>query len=60
MFQWIVSGLLGVDGHHVLSLVEMDLKNERGLKPQLQKMVAKNVLEVTAQEDHVKNENVQV
>ena len=56
----IVSGLLGANGHHVLSLAEMDRKKEKGLKPQLQKMVAKNVLGGIAQDDHVINENVQV
>ena len=49
-----------VNGRHVPSLVEMDLKKDGGLKPHLPKMVARNVLAATRQADHVKYENVQV
>lgn len=51
--QWIVSGLHGVNGPHVLRSVEKDYKKERGLKPQMPKMVERNVLAVIRKQNHV-------
>ena len=53
-------GLLGHIGNHVLCLVEVDLKIEVGLEPQLQNMVAMNVLAVILKADCVKHKTVQV
>ena len=52
LFQWIVSGLLGV-GVDVLRAVDMDTKLDIGVKSDMQEMVVGDVLEVLAQEDHV-------
>ena len=49
----IVSGLHGVNGHPVLRRAEKDYKKERGLKPQVPKMVEKNALTVIMIRDHV-------
>ena len=56
----IVNGLHGVNGSHVLRLVEKDYKKERGLKPQMPKMVERNALEVIKTQSHVMKKIVQV
>ena len=56
----IVSGLHGVYGPHVLRHVGMDYKKERGLKPQMPKMVERNALEVIKTQSHVMKKIVQV
>ena len=56
----IVSGLHGVNGPPVLRRAEKDYKKERGLKPQMPKMVEKNALAVIMIQDHVMKKIVQV
>ena len=52
-FQWIVGGLLGVDGPHALSPVEMELDIEVRDRFNMPKMVERNALAVARQQDHV-------
>ena len=52
LFQWIVSGLLGV-GVDVLRPVDMESNMDIGVKSDMQEMVVGDVPEVLAQEDHV-------
>ena len=59
IFQWIVSGLIGDDGHYVQSPVEEVIKLEEGLLLNMLKMVARNVLEEKWQKDYVLEEDVQ-
>ena len=59
IFQSIVCGLIGVDGHHVQSPVEEVIKLEEGLLSTMLKMVARNVLEEKWQKDYVLEEDVQ-
>ena len=58
--EWIVSCLIGVNGPHVLRLVEKDSRKEAGLKPKRLKMGEKNALVVTRRQKHAIKENVQV
>ena len=52
LFQWIVSGLLGV-GVDVLRAVDMESNMDIGVKSDMQEMVVGDVMEVLEQEDHV-------
>ena len=59
LFQWIVSGLLGV-GVDVLRPVDMESNMDIGVKSDMQEMVVGDVTEVLAQvEDVVLEELVQ-
>ena len=58
--KWIVSGTIGVNGPHVLRLVEKEYTKEKGLKHGKPKMEESHVLGVTRQHNHAKNKNVQV
>ena len=58
IFQWIVSGLIGDDGHYVQSPVEEVIKLEGGLLSNMLEMVARNVLEQDFQNDYVIEEDV--
>ena len=58
--KWIVSGLLGVNGSHVLRLVEKVCKKERGLKSKRHRMVERNVMALIRKQDYAINKNVQV
>ena len=59
IFQWIVSGLIGDNGHYVQSPVEEVIKLEGGLLSNMLEMVARNVLEQDFQNDYVIEEDVQ-
>ena len=59
IFQWIVSGLIGDNGHYVQSPVEEVIKLEEGRLLNMLKMVARNVLEEKWQKDYVLEEDVQ-
>ena len=59
IFQSIVCGLIGVDGHHVQSPVEEVIKLDGGLLSNMLEMVARNVLEQDFQNDYVIEEDVQ-
>ena len=58
--KWIVSGTIGVNGPHVLRLVEKEYTKEKGLKHGKPKMEESHVLGITRKQNHAKNENVQV
>ena len=59
IFQWIVSGLIGDNGHYVLSPVEEVIKLDGGLLSNMLEMVARNVLEQDFQNDYVIEADVQ-
>ena len=59
-FQYIVSGLIGVSGQNVPSLVEEEPKKGGGLKPQLPNMEEMDVTAVTQEDNLVMIKIVQV
>ena len=59
IFQWIVSGLIGDNGHYVQSPVEEVIKLEDGLLSNMLKMGARNVLEENRKNEYVIAEDVQ-
>ena len=58
IFQFTVSGHLGVDGPLALSPVDVELDIEVGKRPELLNMVARDVMVVIGLEFHVIEEDI--